>query len=106
MMAASDWARAASSVAALAGKFDVKDDIVEPDAAIPPELRVLRVVPVEVLPRHQRSATCARQVHIGIDRSVPAGVPKPGPRTINRQPTPTKLPMKNGSEIIDFRPVL
>ena len=25
---------------------------------------------------------------------------------INRQPTPTKLPMKNGPEIIDFRPVL
>ena len=41
-----------------------------------------------------------------IGSSVPASVPKPGPRTINRQPTPVKLPMKNGPEIIDFRPVL
>ena len=38
--------------------------------------------------------------------SVPASVPKGGPMTINRQPTPTKLPMQNGPKILDFRPVL
>jgi hypothetical protein len=27
-------------------------------------------------------------------------VPKPGPRTISRHPTPTKLPIENGPEII------
>jgi hypothetical protein len=48
----------------------------------------------------------AHKAHIGIGSSVPASVPKPGPRTINPQPTPTKLPMKNGPEILDFRPVL
>jgi hypothetical protein len=30
----------------------VEDDLLEPDAALRPELRVLRVVPVEVLHRH------------------------------------------------------
>jgi hypothetical protein len=38
----------------------VEDDLLEPDAAIRPELRVLRVVPAEVLHCHQRSPTCAR----------------------------------------------
>jgi hypothetical protein len=33
-------------------------------------------------------------------------VPKHGPGAINRQPTPTKLPMKIGPEIVDLRPVL
>ena len=28
--------------------LDVEDDVLEPDAALRPELRVLRVVPVEV----------------------------------------------------------
>jgi hypothetical protein len=32
--------------------LDVEDDILEPDAALRPELRVLRVVPVEVLYRN------------------------------------------------------
>ena len=31
--------------------LDVKDDVLEPDAALRPELRVLRGVPVEVLHR-------------------------------------------------------
>ena len=35
-----------------------------------------------------------------------ASVPERGPRTILRQQTPTKFPLKNGPEIIDFRPVL
>jgi len=43
--------------------------------------------------------------HIGVRPSVPASVPKLGRRSINRQPTPTELPTKNGPEIIDFRPV-
>jgi hypothetical protein len=38
--------------------------------------------------------------------SVPTSVPKRLPRTIIRQPTPTNEPIKNGPEIIDFRPVL
>jgi hypothetical protein len=37
---------------------------------------------------------------------VPTSVPKRGPRTIIRQPTPTKVRIKNGPEIVDFRPVL
>jgi hypothetical protein len=54
----------------------------------------------------QRSATCAHEAHIGVGASVPASVPKLGPRTIHRQPTPTKLPIKNWPEIVNFRPVL
>ena len=54
----------------------------------------------------QGNATCAREAHIAIVLSVPASVPKLGPRSIHRQPTPTKLPMKNGPEIVNFRPVL
>ena len=40
----------------------------------------------------QRSATCAHEAHIGIGASVP----KLGPKSINRQPTPTKEPIKTG----------
>ena len=36
-----------------------ENDVLEPDAALRPELSVLRLVPVEVLHRHQRSTTCA-----------------------------------------------
>jgi hypothetical protein len=39
--------------------FDVEDDVLEPDAAVRLELRVLRVVSVEVLHQNQRSTTCA-----------------------------------------------
>ena len=39
--------------------FDVEDDVLESDAAVRPELRVLCVVPGEVLHCHQRSTTCA-----------------------------------------------
>ena len=52
------------------------------------------------------STMCAHKAHIGISSSVPTSVPKRGPTTIIRQPTPTKVPIKNGPEIIDFRPVL
>jgi hypothetical protein len=45
---------------------------------------------------------CAQKAHAGVGFSVP----ERRPRTILRQPTPTKLPTKNGPEIIDFRPVL
>ncbi len=62
--------------------------------------------PVEVLHRHQRRATCAYKAHIGIRSSVPTSVPKRGPITIIRQPTPTKFLIKNGPEIDYFRPVL
>jgi hypothetical protein len=76
--------------------LDVEDDVLEPYAALRPELRVLRVVPVEVLHSDQRSTTCAHKAHTGTDYGVPSGVPKPGPRIITRQPTPTKLPKKTG----------
>src|SRR5687768_3078410 len=45
----------------------------------------------------------------GLDRgtiSVPRNVPKRGPKPVIRQPTPPTNPIKNGPEIIDFRPVL
>ena len=38
--------------------------------------------------------------------SVPNSVAKRGPKTIIRQQTPTKFRLKNGPEIVDFRPVL
>ena len=38
----------------------------------------------------QRTVSCARQAHIGIGSSVPASVPKHGPRTIIRQPMPPR----------------
>ena len=86
--------------------LDVEDDVLEPDAAVRPEHPVLRVIPGEVLHCHQRSTTCALPAHIGIGLTVPTSVPERGPMTINRQPTPTKFPMKNGPGIVDFRPVL
>ena len=86
--------------------LDVEDNVLEPDAALRPELRVLRAVPVEVLHCHSAQHNVCLKAHIGVDSSVPASVPKPGPMSINRQPTPTKLPMENGPEIFDFRPVL
>ena len=86
--------------------LDVEDDFFEPDAALRPELRVLRVVPVEVLHRLQNSMMCAHKAHVGVGLSVPKSVPKRGPKTIIRQPTPTKRPIKNGPEIVNFRPVL
>src|SRR5437868_2874838 len=82
--------------------FDMKNDVLEPDAAVRLELRVLRVVPGEVLHCYERNTTCARKAHIAIGSGVPTSVPKRGPRTIIRQPTPTKNPMKNGPEIVDF----
>src|SRR6266850_8390423 len=85
--------------------LDVEDDFFEPDAALRPELRVLRVVPVEVLHRFQNSTMCADKAHVGVGLSVPQSVPKRGPKTIVRQPTPTKRPIKNGPEIVNFRPV-
>ena len=56
------------------------------------QIAVIGVNAVRVVKRHRAG--------------VPASVPKLGPRPINQQPTPTKLPMKNGPEIIDFKPVL
>jgi hypothetical protein len=41
-----------------------------------------------------------------VSPGVPSSVPERGPRTIIRQPTPTKFPTKNGPEIINFRPIL
>ena len=38
--------------------------------------------------------------------TVPTSVPKRGPTTILRQSTPTKKAIKNGPEIMNFRPVL
>jgi hypothetical protein len=49
---------------------------------------------------------CAHEAHVGVSRSVPKSVPKRGPTTIIRQPTPTNKPIKNGPEIVKFRPVL
>ena len=42
---------------------------------------------------------------IDIIRSVPTSVPKGGPTTIIWEPTPIKFEIKNGPEIVDFRPV-
>ena len=41
-----------------------------------------------------------------ISRSVPKSVPERGPEPVIRQPTPTTKPIKNGPEIVNFRPVL
>ena len=49
--------------------LDVEDDVLEPDAALRPELRVLRVVPVELLHRHS-GYTCAYQATL-VQISVP-----------------------------------
>ena len=86
--------------------LDVEDDFFEPDAALRPELRVLRVVPVEVLHRLQNSTMCAHKAHVGVGPGVPKSVPKRDPTTIIQHPTPTKRPLKNGPEILNFRPVL
>ena len=67
--------------------LDVEDELFEPDAALRPELRVLRVVPVGGSPTSPTVsvAQCVLdKAHIGVGSSVPASVPKPGPRTINR----------------------
>jgi hypothetical protein len=49
---------------------------------------------------------CAQEAHVGVGCGVPVSVPKRGPTPIPRHPTPAKRPMKNGPEIVDFRPVL
>ena len=72
--------------------LDVEDDVLEPDGALGPELRVLRVVPVEVLHLLRGSTLCARKAHVGVGQGVPRSVPKRGPRTIMRQPTPDHFP--------------
>ena len=86
--------------------LDVEDDFLEPDVAIRLELRVLRVVPGEgtsppisvaqrVPTRHTlASAPCAHQC--AQTRS----------KNIILKPTPTNVPIKNGPEIVNFRPVL
>jgi hypothetical protein len=86
--------------------LDVEDDFFEPDAALRPELRVPRVVPVEVLHRleGEHNDVCALQAHVGVGGSVPKSVPKRGPAAIIRQPTQTNDPIKNGPEIVHFRP--
>jgi hypothetical protein len=61
---------------------------------------------METVPKAAQEGRARAEGMLGIARSVPASVPKPGPRTINRQPTPTNDPIKNGPEIVDFRPVL
>jgi hypothetical protein len=42
----------------------------------------------------------------GLGLAVPSSVPRRGPRTISPQTTPTKVPIKNWPETIDFRPAL
>jgi hypothetical protein len=86
--------------------LDVEHDFFESDAALCPELRVLRVVPVEVLHHLQGSVMYALKAHVGVGRNVPKNVPKRDPMAIIGQPTPTKLSMKNGPEIANLRPVL
>ena len=44
------WVRMLQDIEQVAS-FDVENDVFEPDAALRPELRVLRIVPVEVLHR-------------------------------------------------------
>jgi hypothetical protein len=65
--------------------LDVEDDVLEPDAALRPELRVLRAIPVEVLQRILGNTMCAQWAHIGVGSSVPASVPKLGPGSTKRQ---------------------
>jgi hypothetical protein len=60
----------------------------------------------ELLHRDQRSPMCAFKAHIGfVILEWPISVPKRDPITITPHPTPTKFPIKNGPEIINFRPV-
>jgi hypothetical protein len=87
--------------------LDVEGDLLKPDAAHFPELRILRVVPGEVLHLLEDNQGCVPWRHtLASGWTVPKSVPKPGPRTIHRQPTPTNKPIKNGPEIVNFRPVL
>jgi hypothetical protein len=74
--------------------LNVEDDVLEPDAALFPEFRVLRLVPDEVLHRSQDSTTCACEAHSGIGQSVSKSVPKRGPRSVMRQPTIPTKPLK------------
>jgi hypothetical protein len=43
---------------------------------------------------------------LGLGHIFTANMPKRGPATTIRQPTPTKKPIRNGPEILNFRPVL
>jgi hypothetical protein len=66
--------------------LDVEDDFLEPDAALRSELRVLRVIPGEVLHCHPCATTCAQQAHIGIGPQCARQCAQTGPKTIIRQP--------------------
>jgi hypothetical protein len=82
----------------------VEHDVLEADATLLPELRFFASSQAKYF--DGCITTCAQKAYIGIGSSVPTSVPKRGPRTIIRQPTPTKFPIKNGPEIVNFRPVL
>ena len=56
--------------------LDVRGDILESDAAVRPEPRVLRVVPGEELHSEQTTKLCAHWAHIGVERTVPKTVPR------------------------------
>lgn len=57
------WVRVLQDVEQVAA-LDVEDDVLEPDAALRPELRVLRVVPVEVLHSSEDiTVVCLRGTH-------------------------------------------
>ena len=86
--------------------LDVEDDVLETETSVLYESRVLRIVAREVFHSYERRTTCAHKTQIGIGAGVPTTVPKRGPRTIIRQPTPTKKAIKTGPETVDFRPVL
>jgi hypothetical protein len=67
----------------------------------------LRIWPGQVTELITGDSCCrAAATPDGINAAVPKSVPKRGPTTIIRQSTPTKKPIKNGPEIVDFRPVL
>jgi hypothetical protein len=86
---------------------DMEHDVLEPDAALFPELRVFASSQAKyfTIYRHRVARRVLRR-HTLASSEVYQEWPKRGPTTILRQPTPTKCLIKNGLEIDDFKPVL
>src|SRR5205823_3012718 len=70
-------------------------------------LAALRGLPFAALDGVKQLLLVSVHLHRRTPRpNTASSVPKRSPRTISRQPTPTKFPIKNGPEIVNFRPVL
>jgi hypothetical protein len=86
--------------------LDVEDDILEADATLLPELSFFASSQAKYFTSFRISRCVPKRHTLASGTSVPKSVPERSPTTVIRQPMPTTNPIKNGPEIVNFRPVL